>query len=180
MLNRNFIKHKVFKYIQNQIFKVSFDRQSFCTSVSFVFFRSVFCICHGFTTIGKYRSSPREGFLEKGSLKACSKVTGEHPCRSLISIKLQSIFIEITLRCWCSFVNLLHIFRSPFHEKISAGLFLKISICLAFNELRNLKVNKTKALIHFMSPLSSHTPWKHQKTRSCLMFSGGVEKEQWQ
>ena len=94
--------------------------------------------------------------------------------------QLQSIFIEITLRCGCSFVNLLHIFRSPFHEKISGEMLLKISISLAFNELRNLKVNKTKALIHFMSPLSSHTPWKHQKTRSCLMFSEGIEKEQWQ
>ena len=172
MLNRNFIKHEVFKYIQNQIFKVSFDRQSFCTSVSFVFFPSVFCICHGFTTTGKYRSSPPEGFLEKGTLKAPSKVTGEHPCRSVISIKLQSIFIEITLRYGCSFVNLLHIFRTSFHEKISGGLLLKISICLALNELRNLIVNKIEALIHFMSPLSSHTPWKHQKTRSCLMFSG--------
>ena len=138
---RNFIKHKVFKYIQNQIFKVSFDRQSFCTSVSFVFFPSVFCICNGFTTTGKYRSSPREGFLGKGTLKTCSKVTGERPCRSVTSIKLQSIFIEITLRYGCSFKNLLHIFRTPVHEKISGGLLLKIRICLALNELRNLIVN---------------------------------------
>ena len=130
-------------------------------------FHPFFCICHGFTTTGKYRSSPPEGFLEKGTLKACSKVTREHPRQSVISIKLQSIFIEITLRYECSFI-----FRTSFHEKISGGLLLKISICLAFNELRNLIVNKTEALIHFMSSLSSHTPWKHQKTRSCLMFSG--------
>ena len=32
---------------------------------------------------------------------------------------------------------------------------------------------------HF-SPLGSfYTPWKHQKTRGFLMFSGGVEREQW-
>ena len=32
----------------------------------------------------------------------------EHPCQSVISIKLQSSFIEITLRHGCSPVNLLH------------------------------------------------------------------------
>ena len=38
----------------------------------------------------KHRSSHPEVFLEKGVLKICSKFTGEHPCRSAISIKLQS------------------------------------------------------------------------------------------
>ena len=31
--------------------------------------------------------------LRKGVLKICSKYTGEHPCRSVISIKLQSSFV---------------------------------------------------------------------------------------
>ena len=35
-----------------------------------------------------------------------SKYKGEHPCRSVISIKLESNFIEITLRNWCSPVTL--------------------------------------------------------------------------
>ena len=35
------------------------------------------------------RSSPSEVFLGKGVLKICSKFTGEHPCRSAISIKLK-------------------------------------------------------------------------------------------
>ena len=34
------------------------------------------------------RSSPPELFLGKGVLKICSKFTGEHPCRSAISVKL--------------------------------------------------------------------------------------------
>ena len=34
------------------------------------------------------RSSHPEAFLGKGVLKICSKFTGEHPCRSAISIKL--------------------------------------------------------------------------------------------
>ena len=34
------------------------------------------------------RSSQPEAFLGKGALKICSKVPGEHPCRSVISTKL--------------------------------------------------------------------------------------------
>ena len=46
----------------------------------------------------KYRSSHPEVFLRKGVPKICSKFTGEHPCRSVISIKLFCNFIEITPR----------------------------------------------------------------------------------
>ena len=34
------------------------------------------------------RSSPPKMFLQKGVLKICSKFLGEHPCQSVISIKL--------------------------------------------------------------------------------------------
>ena len=37
---------------------------------------------------GAHRSNPPEVFLEKGVLKKCCKFTGEHPYRSVISIKL--------------------------------------------------------------------------------------------
>ena len=43
-------------------------------------------------------SNPPEMFLGKGVLKICSKFTGEHPCRSAISIKLQSTFIKTALQ----------------------------------------------------------------------------------
>ena len=36
--------------------------------------------------------------FKKGVLKTCSKFTGKHPCQSVISIKLLSNLIEITLR----------------------------------------------------------------------------------
>ena len=42
------------------------------------------------------RNSRPEVFLGKSVLKICSKFTGEHPCWSAISIKLQSNFIEFT------------------------------------------------------------------------------------
>ena len=61
-------------------------------------------------------------FLEKGVLKTCSKYTGEHPCQDVISIKLQSNFIEITFRHGCFPVNLLHIFRTLFPKNTSGGL----------------------------------------------------------
>ena len=39
------------------------------------------------TKLGTFRSSPSDVFLEKGVLKISSKFTGEHTCRSAISIK---------------------------------------------------------------------------------------------
>ena len=61
------------------------------------------------TVITKFQKQSSEVFLGKGFLKTCSKFTREHACRSVISIKLQSKFIEITLRHGCSPVNLLHL-----------------------------------------------------------------------
>ena len=71
-----------------------------------------------------YRSSHPEVFLGKGILKICSKFTGEHICRSVISIKLQSNFIEIPLRRGCFPVNLLYIFRKLFPKNIFGRLLL--------------------------------------------------------
>ena len=36
----------------------------------------------------KYRTSFLDVFVGKGVLRICSKFTGEHPCQSVISIKL--------------------------------------------------------------------------------------------
>ena len=72
---------------------------------------------------GKFRISPPEVFLRKGVLKICSKFTGVRPCGSVISIKLQSNFIEITLQHGYSPVNLLYFFRSPFPK--NGGLLWK-------------------------------------------------------
>ena len=80
-----------------------------------------------------------EVFLVKGVLEICSKFTEEHPCRNVISIKLQSSFIEITLRCGCSPVNLLHIFRTHFYKDTYGGLLLTIiSTNLVINLLLSL------------------------------------------
>ena len=57
------------------------------------------------------RSSRPEMFLGNGVLKIYRKITGEHQCRSVISIKLLCNFIIITLRHGCSPVSLLHVVR---------------------------------------------------------------------
>ena len=79
-----------------------------------------------------FRSSHLEVFLRKGVLKICSKFTEEHPCQIVVSIKLQSNFVEITLRHEYSSVNLPHIFRTPFPKNTSGWLLLdvqKTSLC---------------------------------------------------
>ena len=52
--------------------------------------------------------------MGKGALKICSKFTGEHSCRSAITIKLERNFIEIILRH--ELLHLLQIFRTPVLE----------------------------------------------------------------
>ena len=70
------------------------------------------------------RSHHPEVLLRKGFLKICSKVTGEHPCQCVISIKLGWNFIEIAVRYRCSPVNLLHIFRTRFSRNTPGRLLL--------------------------------------------------------
>ena len=80
-------------------------------------------------------------FVGKGVPKVCSKFTGEHPCQIAISIKLQSNFIEITLRDGCSPVNLLHIFRIPFLKNTSEELLL-------MSEILKRLYNKEEGEVH--------------------------------
>ena len=98
----------------------------------------------------KFRSNPTEIFLRKGVLKICSKLRGEHPCRSVISIKLESNFIEIAPRHGCSLVNLLDIFRTPFLKNTSGGLLVQIlyekELSLKFAYMVNENILKNTAL----------------------------------
>ena len=82
------------------------------------------------------------GVLIKRFLKKCSKLTGEHPCRSVISVKLQSNFSEIMLQHGCSPVNLLYIFITPFLKKPSGWLFQFIQIADINMFLKYLNVSK--------------------------------------
>ena len=72
------------------------------------------------------QKQPFRVFLGKGVRKIHSKLTREHPCRSVISIKLLRNFIEITLRHRCFPVNLMNIFRTTFYKNTYRGLLLNI------------------------------------------------------
>ena len=97
--------------IEKGIFHTTF-RQHVVTSIVFLMFKS----------------SRAEVFWGKGVLRICSKLAGEHPSPSVISIKFQSNFIEITLRHGCSPINLLHIFRTSFPKNTSGWLLLNVVV----------------------------------------------------
>ena len=67
------------------------------------------------------QKQPFSDVLRKCVLNICSKCTGEHPCRSAVSIKL------LCTNCtpaWVFSCNLLHIFRTLFPKNISGWLLL--------------------------------------------------------
>ena len=74
-----------------------------------------------------YWSSRLEVFFVKVVLKIRSNFTGKHPSRSVISIKLQSNFIEITLWHGCCPVDLLHIFSALYPRDTSGWLLPYLS-----------------------------------------------------
>ena len=78
-----------------------------------------------FENFNSLRSRLSEVLVGKSVLKICRKFTEDHPCRSAITIKLQSNFIEIVLQHGCSPVNSLDIFRTPFPTNTSRLLLLQ-------------------------------------------------------
>ena len=72
--------------------------------------------------------SPPEVFLGKDVLEICSKFTGEHPCRSVMSMIWKWTLLRHIYRHGCSPVNLLHIFRALFLEDTFGGLLLILHI----------------------------------------------------
>ena len=99
--------------------------------------------CINFELISINRCSYPGKFLGKGVLKICSKLTGQHPCPSAISIKLLCNFIEIAFRHGFSPINLLHIFRTPFLKNTSGGLLL--------NRTENFKKQRSTQKIHVIT-----------------------------
>ena len=99
------------------------------------------------------KSSRAEVFLGKVVVKICSKFTGEHPFRSVFSIKLQSNFIEIALRHGCSPVNLLHIFKKPFPKNTSGWLFLNLLFILFFRTCSDKDSEKSFATVIYNFPV---------------------------
>ena len=96
------------------------------------------------------RSSHPDVFLVIGFLKIWSKFTEEHPCKSVISIKVLCNFIEITLWHGCSPITLLYVFRTPFPKNTSGRLLLEILIKLKNSNLNlqySLKFNSSTVVL---------------------------------
>ena len=87
-------------------------------------------------------------FSRKGVLKICSKCTGEHPCRSVISIKLLCNFIDIAHRHGCSPEICCVFFRTPFPKCTSGWLLLKI-------DDKGLPQEELQCISHSITPIDS-------------------------
>ena len=106
------------------------------------------------------------GVLSKSCSENMLKFTGEHSCRSVISIKLLCNFIEIALWHGCSPVNLLNIFRTTFSKNTSGWLLLKThtnqSIQQAFlhcqykKQFTNLQKQQLKLQLIFQLKRETH------------------------
>ena len=75
-------------------------------------------------TLLTYRSSV---ILKKGVLRVCCGFSGAYPCVDMISIKLQSSFVETVLLRGCPAVDLLRVCGASFLEKISGGVGLLLN-----------------------------------------------------
>ena len=70
--------------------------------------------CRGITR--RYRNSSPQVFLGKSVLKLCRKFTGEQPCQTVVSIKLQSNFIEILHFGICYIFSKNFFLRTPMED----------------------------------------------------------------
>ena len=70
------------------------------------------------------QKQPPRGILKKRCSENMQQIYRRTPMPKCDSIKLQSNFIEITLRLGCSPVNVLHIFRTPFPRYTSGWRLL--------------------------------------------------------
>ena len=97
-------------------------------------------------------------FLGKGVLKVCSRFTGEHPCRSVISIKL----LKITLQHGCSPVNLRHVLRTSFSKNTSGRLLLSLELLFLEEEVfpDRLKIARVTEILKKVdvSKISNYCP----------------------
>ena len=117
-------------------------------------------------------------FLGKVVLKICSQLTGEHPRRSAISIKLCN-FIEIAFRHECFPVNLMDIFGTHFLQNTSGWLLLG-KVPLKVNCFKNIKFVELlifSSLSKWLLVLFWTISVKHFCGRLyCFQFCSGIHK----
>ena len=87
--------------------------------------------------MAKIQKQPGGSVFRKIVLKICSKFTRDHPCRSVISIKMLCNFLENTLWHGWSPVNLLHIFKTLFYNNTFGIIYFIAGT--SFNIMPNLQ-----------------------------------------
>ena len=130
------------------------------------------------STMLNLQKQPSRGVLKKGILKKCSKFAVEHPCQSVISVKLLCNFIEIALQHRCSPVNLLHIFRTPFSKNTSEQLLLNLKTRVVRKRGTWNKWNMVSILVQCSSKCTLCVTIFFQ-ARSSILLSVTLPKSWW-
>ena len=68
---------------------------------------------------------------------------------------------------------------SVFHHFVALALKRLNHFMPMFHLFQCFRLFRSICVTHFIPLVSFYTPWKHQKTRGFLMFSGGLERDQW-
>ena len=77
-------------------------------------------------------------------------------------------------------VNIQSLFNFWKKKQIMIFLFIQVPcIGYAIFSWKTFSTIFFQNLTHFMPLVFLYTPWKHQKTSAFLMFSGGIERDQW-
>ena len=137
-----------------------------------------------------YRSTPPDVFLEKSVLRIFSKVTEEHSCRSVISIKLLYNFLKIALWHGYSCVDLQYIFYTTCYKNIYGALLLDLGNCqFMFQKyywFRNTDIfsylPKTDPLTMLLRTSKERESWSYHTARDHVtVFSPGINicNNQW-
>ena len=118
------------------------------------------------------RSSHPEVFLGKGVLKICSKFTGEHPCRSVISATLlksqfcsatllKSYFgMGILLKIYCIFSEH-HFLRTPLDGCVWSNvvnIFIRF-LTLVYQDVQRKVINSERSTVSHSKNLVERRLW---------------------
>ena len=144
-----------------------------------------------FAKIVIFRSSPPEVFLGKVVLIICSKYTGKHPCRSVISIKLQKKqntkntsgglllhlrglenYKQESQRYW-KLMNILfqNWLRSFLPNNICRRLFPVLLIQLFWCSESEMKNSKMKSLLNCLKPTNNNRDTYCSCKKTILMLT---------
>ena len=104
--------------------------------------------------------------LKKSSFNFLSKILRKTPPMKVLFSTVKDLVLNHQLTCYSVFMSLFVVISYFFIIVMRYWFYIFFII-------------SQYTLIHFMPLVSFYTPSKHQKTYGFLMFSGGVERDQW-